>query len=99
MSAGDVRVNGEHCSKPATVVKVGDVLTINAGSRVRVVKVLAFGVRRGPAAEAATLYEDLTPALPQRDEDAGPASPSPERRPTSRERRAISQFKNKHFDA
>lgn len=96
---GDVRVNGEHCSKPATTVKIGDVLTINTGGRVRVARVLALGTRRGPASEARDLYEDLTPALPKGKEPTEPASPSPERRPTKQERRAISQFKNKHFDA
>jgi ribosome-associated heat shock protein Hsp15 len=38
------------------------VLTFPLGPRIRVVRVLALGVRRGPAAEARTLYEDLADA-------------------------------------
>lgn len=99
VSEGRVRVNGEHCVKPATTLKIGDVLTINVGGRVRIAKVLDFGVRRGPATEARELYEDLTPPPPKADEVDNEASPSPQRRPTKQERRAINTLKTKHFDA
>jgi ribosome-associated heat shock protein Hsp15 len=59
VQAGAVRLNGTHCQKPGHPVGPGDVLTFAAGSRIRVVRVLAPGLRRGPAAEAATLYHDL----------------------------------------
>ena len=100
INAGRVRVNGEHCQKPSTALKTGDVLTISLGNRVRIVKMLNYGVRRGPASEARELYEDLTPPPPKQDsaEAAIAESPSPERRPDKRERKAISALKNKHFD-
>ena len=68
---GAVRLNAERVLKPATPVRVGDGLSFAQGGRVRVVRVCALGVRRGPAQEAQALYEDLearaaasaTPAL------------------------------------
>ena len=88
---GRVRINGARCEKPSTTVKLGDVLTFPAGARVRVVKVLKAGERRGPASEARLLYEDLTPpAEPVAPEDAAPAPREKgSGRPTKKERRAI----------
>jgi ribosome-associated heat shock protein Hsp15 len=91
VSDGRVRINGERCDKPSTIVKVGDVLTFPAGARVRVIKVVDGGTRRGPASEAQTLYEDLTPPPEARAEEP-PAPAKRERgagRPTKKERRAI----------
>ncbi len=99
VSNGRVRINGDHCTKPAAAVKPGDVLTVTAGSHVRIIKVVAYGVRRGPASEARQLYEDLTPPAPPRDEVADDQTPNPMRKPTSRERKAINHLRNKHFDA
>jgi ribosome-associated heat shock protein Hsp15 len=59
--AGKVRVNRGVIEKAAAQVKPGDVLTFPQGAEIRVVKVLALGLRRGPPAEARTLYEDLAP--------------------------------------
>ncbi len=61
VSAGKLRLNGAHLSKPAKMVGAGDVLTFPQGDVIRVVKLLACGDRRGPAPEAQSLYEDLTP--------------------------------------
>ena len=61
VSAGRLRLNGVHQSKPAKTVGPGDVLTFAQAEVIRVVKVLACGDRRGPAPEAHSLYEDLTP--------------------------------------
>jgi ribosome-associated heat shock protein Hsp15 len=94
VSAGRVRINGERCEKPSTAVKLGDVLTFPAGSRVRVIKVLSGGERRGPAAEARTLYEDLTPTpQPARIEEVLPAvREKGTGRPTKKERRDLEAF-------
>lgn len=59
VSEGAVRVNSERVSKPATPVRVGDGLSFAQGGRVRAVRVLALGARRGPAPEAQALYLDL----------------------------------------
>lgn len=91
---GRVRINGERCEKPSTIVKLGDVLTFPAGPHVRVVKVLNGGARRGPAPEARLLYEDLTPpreALAP-DEEAPAPREKGTGRPTKKERRDMSTF-------
>ena len=61
-AAGRIRVSGRLVDKAHTLVRVGDVLTFPLGARIRVVRILALPTRRGPAAEARALYEDLSPA-------------------------------------
>lgn len=61
IAEGGIRLNGTPCRKPAQLVGPGDVVTVGGGARVRALRVLAPGSRRGPAAEAQTLYEDLAP--------------------------------------
>jgi ribosome-associated heat shock protein Hsp15 len=56
---GAVRVNSVRVNKPATTVKVGDGLSFAQGGRIRAMRVLALGVRRGPAPEAQRLCADL----------------------------------------
>ncbi|MGP3695968.1 RNA-binding S4 domain-containing protein [Rhodobacter sp. NSM] len=68
VEAGRVRLNGQHVAKPSHPVGEGDTLTFPQGSRIRVIRVRACGTRRGPAAEAQSLYVDL---------DAPPAAASP----------------------
>lgn len=70
IAGGGVRVNGQPCRKPGRPVGPGDVVTFATGRRVLTYEVLAPGTRRGPAAEAATLYRDLTPGT-----DPGDAAP------------------------
>ncbi len=86
VGAGHVRVNGDKVHKPAHTLRPGDVLTLPQGDRIRVVRVLAMGNRRGPAPEAQTLYEDLTEV-----KDVLPPAPQYEGqgRPTKRDRRMI----------
>ena len=43
-------------------VAPGMVLTFALGPKVRVVRILALGERRGPAPEARTLYDEIEPA-------------------------------------
>jgi ribosome-associated heat shock protein Hsp15 len=68
IEAGSVRVNGSRVTKPGRDVTEGDVLTFPQGPRIRVVRILALGLRRGPATEAKMLYLDLEP---------GPVTPDP----------------------
>lgn len=53
---GKVRVGGEVVRKAHYVVRVGDVLTFPRGREIFVVRIEELGARRGPAAEAQTLY-------------------------------------------
>ena len=71
VAEGHVRVNGRRVTKPAHPVGPGDTLTFAWGGRIRLIRVLDPGLRRGPASEAQGLFRDLD-APP-----AGPASPSP----------------------
>ena len=59
IEAGHVRVNGQRVQRPAHPVGAGDTLTLPLGPRVRLLRILACGTRRGPPAEAAKLYIDL----------------------------------------
>jgi ribosome-associated heat shock protein Hsp15 len=61
VAGGHVRVNSDKISKPAFSVGTGDVLTFAQGDHIRVIEVLGLGERRGPAAEAQTLYLDRSP--------------------------------------
>ena len=55
-----LRGEGEtRLDKPSRSVRVGDGLVLAVGGRLIAVKVEALGERRGPAAEARTLYSDL----------------------------------------
>ena len=65
IEAGFVRVNAERTLRTDHPVGPGDVLTMTLGRRLLVWRILSPGARRGPPAEAATLYEDLTPDVPR----------------------------------
>jgi ribosome-associated heat shock protein Hsp15 len=60
-AAGRLRLDGVLVHKAHQLVRPGAVLTFPLGPHIRVVRVLALGVRRGPPAEARGLYEDLEP--------------------------------------
>lgn len=57
--AGRIRVNRVLVDKAHHAVRPGDVLTFPHDDLVRVVRVRALASRRGPAAEARALYEEL----------------------------------------
>ena len=59
VEAGHVRINGVREKAPGHAVKAGDVLTIGLDRSVRVLKVVGFAERRGDAAAARVLYDDL----------------------------------------
>jgi ribosome-associated heat shock protein Hsp15 len=94
IESGAVRVNSERTLDSDHKVGAGDVLTMTLNRRLVVWRILDAGTRRGPAPEAATLYEDLSPELPRPE----PAMPQPAARspgtgrPTKKERRDIEHF-------
>ena len=57
--SGKLRVNSNKITKPASKVKINDVLTINHVNMVRIIQIQSLGARRGPASEAQKLYKDL----------------------------------------
>ncbi len=87
-----MRVNSDKVSKSATPVGEGDTLTFPQARQIRVVRIADIGLRRGPAAEAQALYDDLT-------SEVEPAEKVPhfERkgRPEKRDRRLINKLKGK----
>lgn len=64
VESGHVRVNGAREKAPGHAIKIGDVLTIALDRTVRVLKVVAFNERRGDAASARVLYEELSEGHP-----------------------------------
>ncbi len=95
VSGGHVRVNGDKAAKPAQPVGPGDVLTFAQARRIRVIRIVALGVRRGPAAEAQGLYDDLTPP----EETKAPSEPRSGARPTKRDRRVMDAFRSGNEDS
>lgn len=61
VASGAVRVDKEKISSPDYRVGPGTVLTFVLHERIRVLRVVDAGTRRGPAPEAQALYEDLSP--------------------------------------
>ena len=99
--SGKVRVNSIKIIKPASKVKIKDVLTINHVKLVRIIEVESLGARRGPASEAQKLYKDLL-------EDATGAfnikyvSEEPKKdtnkRPTKKDRRILDKIVTKTLE-
>ena len=85
-----LRVNSRKTEKSSTCVVAGDVLTFAQEKRIRVIKVIALGTRRGPASEAQLLYEDLSP--PQEYDPSTPKFDG-KGRPTKKDRRAIQHLR------
>jgi ribosome-associated heat shock protein Hsp15 len=63
-AAGAISVNGVTVGKANHAVKVGDSVVVAQRGWRRTVRVVALGVRRGPAGEARTLFEDTAAARP-----------------------------------
>lgn len=94
VESGKARVNSARVRKASRTVGAGDVITLVIHEQVRVLKVLACGVRRGPAAEARELYEDMSPPPAPREKRTQPPPRPAQRepgtgRPTKRDRRQI----------
>ena len=89
VQSGAVRVNGSRVSKPAHALRPGDTLTFAQARRIRVVTVLLLGTRRGPATEAQTLYDDLSPP-PEPGQVAAPRKGPP---PSKKERRELDRIR------
>lgn len=99
VAAGKVRVNKTRVTKAGQTIQVGDILTFTLHRRLRIIEVLGAGTRRGPAAEARTLYDDLSPApqQPGTSADGGSDAAPVTRdlgtgRPTKKERRDLERI-------
>jgi ribosome-associated heat shock protein Hsp15 len=98
VAGGKVKVNGER-AKAARAVRLDDALSIHIGAYEYLVRVRALSARRGPASQAALLYEESEPSIMVRKELANRLSaearyaPPVEGRPSKKERRQVIQFK------
>ena len=95
VSGGHVRVNSSKVSKPSAAVVADTVLTFPQGNHIRVIKIVALGTRRGPASEAQTLYEDLSPPeenIQKEQTQRGGA------RPTKKDRRSLDLIRARTLD-
>jgi ribosome-associated heat shock protein Hsp15 len=101
VAGGKVRVNGDKIDQPSFAVKPDDVLTISLERKILVLRIVGCGHRRGPAPEAQSLYEDLTPKPAAADKmvvvKAAERQPGAGR-PTKRDRRKIDLFRNPESD-
>ncbi|MFL5911315.1 MAG: RNA-binding S4 domain-containing protein [Gaiellaceae bacterium] len=92
--AGHVQVGGARV-KPAREVRVGDVLDIRRGDVTWTAEVRALAERRGPASEAATLYEETKESQEARERQrlerrlATPLGADLGPRPTKQDRRRL----------
>ena len=58
-TAGAITVNQAMITKANHIVRIGDTIGVPQGPFRRSVRLLGLGVRRGPAAEARHLYEEI----------------------------------------
>ena len=72
VSEGNIRVTRNDATlraeKPSFLVREGDVLVFSRRDHLRIIAILALATRRGPAAEAQSLYEDQSPPRPPKAE-------------------------------
>ena len=95
VQSGGVRINSVKIDQPSAAVKPGDGVTVTLERRVLVYRVVSGGTRRGPAEEARTLYEDLTPPPLPREERVVAAEREPgSGRPTKRDRRLTDRLRD-----
>jgi len=103
VAGGKVKLNGERV-KAAKAIRPNDALNIHIGPYEYVVRVRALSARRGPAPQAAKLYEESAPSQAARNELAARlaaekrlVTPS-KGRPDKKERRQIIRFKKSRID-
>lgn len=97
VSGGKVHVGGRRV-KPAHAVRVGELLRVQRGPDEYLIEIKALGDRRGPAKEAALLYEETADSRLRREQLSEQrriqrlAAPLPPIRPTKQDRRRIVRF-------
>lgn len=97
--SGKLRINGQVTHKANQSLRVDDILTFPLNQHVRVIKVVMLGTRRGPAAEAQSLYEDLDPPVPMKKKDKIKTGVAVREagtgRPTKTDRRALDKLRGR----
>ncbi len=92
-AGGKVDLN-DQAAKPSRAVKPGDRVEVTLPRGRKVLRVVELSERRGPAASAAAMYEDLSPPPPPKEERVPPPVYRARGlgRPTKRERRSIDRL-------
>ncbi len=96
---GNVRVTRNQTTiraeKPSFTVRPDDTLVFTRGEQLRILAIVALAERRGPAAEAQTLYTDQSPPrLPKEKQNLSPFSREKgSGRPTKKDRRELQALK------
>jgi ribosome-associated heat shock protein Hsp15 len=100
IGGGKIVVNGERV-KPAKLLQTGDEVRVRLGPYDHVVVVRGLSERRGPAAVAATLYEETADGRAAREKLADQLRMAPaafvyqdKGRPTKRDRRDLESFRD-----
>jgi len=99
VTSGKVDVNGGRV-KPAHEVKPGDAVRVRLGPYDHVLTVRATSDRRGPAAQAALLYEETAESRAAREKlrwqlkHAAPVMEPGTGRPTKKDRRKLGRLKD-----
>lgn len=94
VAGGRVHVDGQRV-KPARDVRIGELVRVSVGDRTIEVVVRALGERRGPASEAALLYDETDESRERRERErelrrmAPPPGADMRGRPSKRDRRRI----------
>ena len=99
--SGKLRVNSNKIIKPASKVKINDVLTINHVNIVRIIQVQSRGSRRGPASEAQKLYTDLSEdktGAPNIKNESEKFKKDTNKRPTKKDRRILDKIVTKTLE-
>lgn len=92
VKSGHVKVNAAS-AKPAQSVKVGDTIRIRDTRGEKIVKVIGLIDKRVGAPVAVTMYEDLTPPEPPKEERTHTATRDRGAgRPTKRDRRQVEKL-------
>lgn len=90
-----MRVNAQRVTKAAVKIAPGDVVTLAQGANIRIVEVVACGLRRGPASEAQGLYIDKTPMDAR---ESAPQTARVGRRPTKKDRRMLDRSRARSLE-
>lgn len=99
VQGGRVHVEGVR-AKPARDVRIGETIAVTVGDQTITVVVCALGQRRGPASEAALLYEETAESRERRERrrEERRLAPTPgadlRGRPAKRDRRRIEALRS-----
>ena len=99
--SGKLRLNSNKIIKPASKVKINDVLTINQINKVRIIQIQSLGSRRGPASEAQKLYYDLSGDITDASKTKHISEKSKKetnKRPTKKDRRILDKIVTKTLE-